>query len=132
MIELSNIIILIDWITIYSGSVHCSNINSTSIKNSNPNNILDRKFIYKSIIPTLVLAVVDPIEILVYVPMYITKPTTVPVLNTVLAHIVFYNVSFYFIYLNINKPENWYISLFGALNYSLKEILYLNLKIIVQ
>ena len=61
------------------------------------NNIFDVKLIYKSIIPTFVLASLDPIEILVYLPTYKTRPKTVPFVKTVLAHIVFYRVSFSFI-----------------------------------
>ena len=63
--------------------------------NISKNNSFDKKLIYKSMIPTLVLALLEPIEILVYLPTYITKPITVPLVSTVLAHIVFYSVSFY-------------------------------------
>ena len=75
--------------------------------NISKNNNFDKKLIYKSMIPTFVLALLEPIEILVSLPTYITKPITVPFVSTVLAHIVFYNVSFYLPSLHINKPENW-------------------------
>jgi|GEM_PF-4429404 len=68
MIELSKIIILIDWIKIYSGSVHCNNMNRTVIRKRRKNNNLDKKFIYKSMIPFFVLAELLPIEILVSLP----------------------------------------------------------------
>ena len=44
--------------------------------------------------PNLVLALEPPIEILVYLPIYITKPITIPLVNTVVAHIVFSSVNF--------------------------------------
>ena len=44
--------------------------------------------------PNLVLALDPPIEILVYLPTYITNPIIIPFVSTVVAHIVFYKVSF--------------------------------------
>ena len=40
-------------------------------------------------IPNLVLALDPPIEILVYLPTYKTKPIAVPLVNTVVVHNVF-------------------------------------------
>lgn len=58
------------------------------------NRILEIVFTYMSKIPNLVLALEPPIDILVYLPTYITKPYTVPLVRTVVAHIVFSRVSF--------------------------------------
>jgi hypothetical protein len=45
-------------------------------------------------IPNLVLALEPPIEILVYLPTYKTRPIAVPFVSTVVVHKVFYRVSF--------------------------------------
>jgi len=67
--------------------------------------IFERRFIYKSRIPNFVLAVLEPIEILVYLPTYITRPITVPFVRTVLVHMVFYKVNLYLTYPCMKTPE---------------------------
>lgn len=104
MIELSKMIIRIDCMRTYSGSVHCKSMKRTVIRKSKKKSSFDKKLIYKSIIPTLVLAVLLPIDILVSVPMYITNPITVPFVSTVLAHIVFYSVNFSLMSRYMNNP----------------------------
>jgi hypothetical protein len=67
------------------------------IENKKKNNILDKRFIYQSKIPNFARGDLVPSDILDYFPVYTTKPNALPLANTVLAHIVFYKVSFYFL-----------------------------------
>jgi hypothetical protein len=73
------------------------------------NKIFESKFISRSKIPNFVRAVLEPIEILVYLPTYITNPITVPFVKTVLVHMVFYNVNLYLTSPYIKTPEKLYI-----------------------
>jgi hypothetical protein len=70
-----------------------------------PNNILESKLISLSRIPHLVLAFDPPIEILVSLPTYRTSPMAVPLVKTVVAHILFYSVSFSLISELLKRPE---------------------------
>lgn len=78
-----------NWIGTYMISVCCNIMNIAVRHTIIKKRILERVFIYMSRIPNLVLALDPPIEILVYLPTYKTSPITVPLVSTVVVHIVF-------------------------------------------
>ena len=66
---------------------------------------MESVFISMSRIPNLVLALDPPIEILVYLPTYKTKPIAVPLVKTVVVHIVLYRVNFSFTSSLLKRPS---------------------------
>ena len=89
MIELRRMSILINCMGTYWSYVCCNNKKTRVKKTIIEKSSLERVFIYMSRIPNLVLALDPPIEILVYLPTYNTKPIAVPLVNTVVVHNVF-------------------------------------------
>ena len=94
MIELRRISIRMNWMGTYFHSTFWRSrkplVRSTIITKRR----IERLFIYMSRMPNLVRALEPPIDILVYGPTYTTSPRTVPLVRTVVVHIVFYRVSF--------------------------------------
>jgi hypothetical protein len=102
MIELRRIKMRVNWMARYYQPGDWRTTTTRVSRKRTLKRIFERRLIYQSRMPTLLRGLIVPREMRVYLPVKMTRPSTVPFASTVLVQRVFYRVSLSF----LPPPEN--------------------------